>query len=71
MEVDISEIAEQMAKLFIISPVGIGMKIINEQNDVQLWSKQYFQHFWSLLDPESYKNEPTLPSGSCVSLFSQ
>ena len=43
-----------MAALFSVNPVE--MEVINLQNHVQLKSQQNSQHFWSLVDPEHYKN---------------
>ena len=56
MEVDITEISEKMAELFTVNPVEMEMEVINLQNHVQLKSQQHSQHFWSLVDPENYKN---------------
>ena len=45
-----------MAELFSVNPVEMEMEVINLQNNVQLKSQQNSQHFWSLVDPENYKN---------------
>ncbi|CAL9688304.1 unnamed protein product [Knipowitschia caucasica] len=56
MDVDISDISGQMAVLFGIDPVEMEMEVINLQNNVQLKSQQSSGHFWSLVDPNDFKN---------------
>ncbi len=56
MDVDINEISGQMAELFCVDPVEMEMELLNLQNDDQLKSQQHSQNFWSLVEPESYKN---------------
>lgn len=56
MDVDISELSGQMAELFCVDPRETEIEIINIQNNVQLKSQQQSSHFWSLVDPENYKN---------------
>lgn len=45
-----------MAELFCVDPVEMEMELLNLQNYVQLKSQQHAQHFWSLVEPENYKN---------------
>ena len=49
-------ISKQMAELFNVNAVEMDLEVINLQNHIQLKSQQHSQHFWSLVDPESYKN---------------
>lgn len=56
MDVDISEISGKMAELFCVNPVEIELELLNLQNDIQLKSHQYAKHFWTLAEPEKYKN---------------
>lgn len=51
-----SELSGQMAELFCIDPVEMDIEIVTLKNNVQLKSQQHSQHFWSLLDPDNYKN---------------
>lgn len=54
LDVDISELSGQMTELFSVGPLE--MDIINLQNDVHLKFQQDSQHFWSLVEPDNYKN---------------
>ena len=56
MDVDTSEISGQMAELFCVDPVEMKIEVVTLQNNVELESQQHSQHFWSLVDPDNYKN---------------
>uniref|UniRef100_A0AAQ5Y107 HAT C-terminal dimerisation domain-containing protein n=1 Tax=Amphiprion ocellaris TaxID=80972 RepID=A0AAQ5Y107_AMPOC len=56
MCVDITDLSAQMADVFCVDPTETEIEIINMQNNVHLKSQQQSSHFWSLVEPDSYKN---------------
>lgn len=47
---------ETLAELFRVDPVEMEIEVINLQNNWQLKSQPHSQHFWSLVEPDNYKN---------------
>ncbi|XP_078542665.1 general transcription factor II-I repeat domain-containing protein 2-like [Lissotriton helveticus] len=66
MEVDVSDISEQISVLLNLDSATMEMEIVTLQNDIELKARQSDLNFWSLVDAEKYKNIRT----AAMKLFS-
>ncbi|RXM96099.1 General transcription factor II-I repeat domain-containing protein 2A [Acipenser ruthenus] len=56
MDVDVSDISEQVGSLFNLDCVELEMEILNLQNDIQLKARYPVSDFWTLVDKDKYRN---------------
>ncbi|MGH0144932.1 UNVERIFIED_CONTAM: hypothetical protein FKN15_004373 [Acipenser sinensis] len=68
MDVDASDISEQVGSLFTLDCGELEMEILNLQNDIQLKARYPVSDFWTLVDKDKHRNLCTAAM-KVVSLF--